>query len=341
VLQQVRLDQRHLQAGGERVEILDRARQRARPARHLAVGKVRPGDVADRPRAVRDPAGQRVRIAEEVAHPLDERGHFGVDIVEQLLRRHGVREERHRARLLQRDVGAEQRRVRRAHQPEHRAVGVDQADRHLRAAVERPADLRPRPAHHPVRFLEHRARLGGGERLGDRRAVGPGPRRVAVRAGAVAEHERVGEGELGGGRLAVAARRAAVRHAGGDRPGGVAADRDQQARRVEQPEVALQRTKAGRGHVAEAQQRAVDRDLVGGDRVGRREPLRARKRDRLLGVVVDVEHIVVERVVAVAHHPDAADDHAVLVQREPAGIGRRARAAIASARAAGPRRSGC
>src|SRR3546814_4662028 len=39
--------------------------------------------------------------------------------------------------LLQGHVGAEDRRIGRADNAEHRAVGVDDADRHLRAAVER------------------------------------------------------------------------------------------------------------------------------------------------------------------------------------------------------------
>src|SRR3546814_9157942 len=42
---------------------------------------------------------------------------------------------------------------------------------------------------------------------------------------------------------------------------------------------------------------------------------------KLLGIVVNVEDIGVAAVNAVAHHPDAADEHAILVERQSSRIG--------------------
>src|SRR3546814_1342761 len=61
--------------------------------------------------------------------------------------------------------------------------------------------------------------------------------------------------------------------------------------------------------VGKAERGSVDGDLVGGDRRRRLEAARAGERDKLLGIVVDVEDIGVAAVNAVAHHPDAADEH--------------------------------
>src|SRR3546814_2347402 len=72
---------------------------------------------------------------------------------------------------------------------------------------------------------------------------------------------------------------------------------------------------------SEAQAGSVDGDLVRRDARRRLEPARSGERDKLLGIVVDIKDIGVAAVHPVAHHPDAADEHAILVERQPARIG--------------------
>ena len=110
-------------------------------------------------------AGERGRIVEEGARRRRRgRETSALGLPSSSARGEGGREEHRGARLLQRDVGAEDRRVGRADDAEHRAVGVDHRDRDLGAAVERAADLGARGAHDLERFLEDRAHFGGGER---------------------------------------------------------------------------------------------------------------------------------------------------------------------------------
>ena len=123
-------DQRRLQPGREGVELGDRARERARRPADLAVREIGPRDVADRARSVKAfcPV-KRGRIAEEGARSLaTNMRHVRVGIgraIAAAAMRAG--EEQRRARLLQRHVDAEDRRVGRADHAEHRAVGVDHA----------------------------------------------------------------------------------------------------------------------------------------------------------------------------------------------------------------------
>ena len=209
-------DQRRLQAGREGIELGDRPRERAGRAAELAVGEIGPRDVADRRgrrrrsgRSARSDRRRRSRAAgTKLAHVGDR------DWPSSSAAAIGAREERRGARLLQRDVDAEDRRVGRADDAEHRAVGVDHRDRDLGAAVERAADLGARAAHDLERFLEDRADFGGGQRGAG--GVGAGADRIAVRARAVGEDEGVGIGEFGGGRGADARGFGAVGAAGDD-----------------------------------------------------------------------------------------------------------------------------
>jgi hypothetical protein len=49
---------------------------------------------------------------------------------------------------------------------------------------------------------------------------------------------------------------------------------------------------------------------------------RACERDEFLRIILDIEDIGIEAIDAVAHHADAADEDAILVKRQSAGIGR-------------------
>ncbi len=75
-------------------------------------------------------------------------------------------------RLLERDVGAEHRRVGAAHEPKRTPAEIDHRNGDLGAAVERAADLGARGGHDLERFLEDRADFGGAERGAGRLGAG-------------------------------------------------------------------------------------------------------------------------------------------------------------------------
>ena len=162
-------DQRRLQPGREGVELGDRAREGAGRAAELAVREIGPRGIAEAAVGESELAGQRGRIVEEGARGRDIGAHVGAaerrGVAGELGGGVGGREEGRGPRLLQRHVGAEDRRVGRAHDAEHPAVQVDHRDGDLGAAVERPADLGAGGGHHLERFFEDGADLGGGERL--------------------------------------------------------------------------------------------------------------------------------------------------------------------------------
>mgnify|MGYP006197413717 CR=1 FL=1 len=93
----------------------DRARQRPRRIAHFAVGKIGPREIAARAVGEGMRPGERVRIAQEGAHPGDEPAHVGAGIGLQLSRGERCGKERGRARLLQAHVDAEDRHPVRAH----------------------------------------------------------------------------------------------------------------------------------------------------------------------------------------------------------------------------------
>src|SRR3990167_773362 len=153
-------DQRRLQPGREGIELRDRARQRALRAANLAIGEVGPRQIAPRAVGKGDRAGQRRGVVEEGPHGGYELAHVGAGIGAEFASRLRPREKSRGARFLQADVGAKDRRIGRADDAEHRYMRVDDADRHLRPAVERAANLRARTAHHREGFFQNGARFG-------------------------------------------------------------------------------------------------------------------------------------------------------------------------------------
>ena len=132
-------------------------------------GKIGPREIADGTVGEGSLAGERGRVVEEGAGLGDELLHIRARIRAEIAAGMGAGEEGRRPRLLQRDVGAEDRRVRRAHQAERHAIGVDHRDGHLRPAVERLADLRAGASHNDEGLFEDRADLGGRKRRRRRR----------------------------------------------------------------------------------------------------------------------------------------------------------------------------
>ena len=76
--------------------------------------------------------------------------------------------------------------------------------------------------------------------------------------------------------------------------------------------------------IGEAQAAAVDRDPLGPQVPGSDEPDGARDRDQLVEIALASANIAVEAVDAIRDRADRADERAVLVQRQAAGIGREA-----------------
>ncbi|ABQ66596.1 hypothetical protein Swit_0225 [Rhizorhabdus wittichii RW1] len=333
MLGQVVEDQRALQSGGEGTPLVEGARQRSVGPSHLAVREEGAREIAARAIGEGVGAGQRARIVEEGPDLLDEGLDVGAGVAEQVGRGVGAREEGRGARLLQRHVGAEDRGVGAAHHAEHDAARVDDGHRHLRAAVERLADLRAGAAHHLEGFLEDRLHLGLGQRRRDLGGVGAAAQRVAVVAGAVGQDEgvdivdRVARAALGRGHRAIAGRLGAIGMAGEHRRGAslriIARDRYQRSGARQGREGAgVGRVGAQLGGVRVGIAKLDDHlDIVGADVLGRIEAAQARRRDIFVVVAVDVVDVRIIAVEAVRHDADAADHHAVLVEREAARIG--------------------
>ena len=209
--------------------------------------------------------------------------------------------------------------------------------RDLGAAVERPADLGARRAHHLERFLEQGADLGGGQRAPP--ASVPARIGIAVGAGAVGEDEGVGIGEFGRrSRRGCPTPRCRRRGRRGRRGRVViAAHRDQ---RAGAPVIGAKARRAG-GIGAQVGRRSrrssaavVPSTLIRSARIssGAAKPVRGGERDRFLVVAVDVLDFGIEAVDAVGHHADAADHARRSCRAGSRPDRRRGRAASASGR---------
>ena len=221
-----------------------------------------------------------------------------------------MRKQKRGARLLHRHVGAEDRCVRGAHEPQEHAVGVDHRERHLRARAERLADLGASALRHAQRLGHDRGDLGLRHQ-----AVGAGGRRKALRAGAIVEHEGVQAGERAARVGAIAGGGGAVRGACRDQR------RAEESRHVQKRagQRAERRRRNTPGHerfaVDETQAPAVDQDALGAAVHGRVEAARAGERDQLVDAVVNVGDVEVDAVDAVGDDADAADQAARLIER--------------------------
>ena len=238
-----------------------------------------------------------------------------------------AREKRRRARLLQRDVGAEHRRIGCADDAQDFAGGTDDADRDLRGRAAGLANLRAGAIRDLDRALQYLRDLRRVQQA-VRRALG----RIAVHVRRVDQHVRVGTGERGIGVRTITGGRRAERRAGDDRAGGIAGDGDHTA------DAGRNRSEgrraggiARRRHAVDvAQAAAVDRDVIGAAVRRRVEAARGGNGDHFVEIRVVVQDVEVERIQARRHDSDAADDDAVLVQRQAARLGGETRAACAS-----------
>ena len=206
-------------------------------------------------------------------------------------------------------------------------MGVDHCDRDLGAAVQRTADLRPRPAHDGEGLFQHRARLGGGQGRADGAHIRTALHRITGAARPVGQYEGIDIVELARRRLAHARGLGPVGLARDRaRPGVVAGNRGERARPHRQrPE---SRRRGRRAHqcrrrgVAVAKRRSIHRHPVGLDVHGRCQTRPGGQGDVLFDVSIHVQNIDIKAVIALGDHPDPADQHPVLVQWETAGIGR-------------------
>ena len=174
------------------------------------------------------------------------------------------------------------------------------------------------------RLGEQRRDLGGAQRD---RALAAGLRREAIDAagrgqdeGAVVVEQVVGVGPDAGSAEARTRCRRAARHCRNSRsrpgtPGGRQVDRGRVGRAVSRSRRRDSRS-AGCGRRPRPGRR--------GGRAGAANPTLPATRDQLVEIVVAVADVAVEAVDAVGDHADAADQRAVLVERQAAGIGREA-----------------
>ena len=323
MLRDVADDQCRLQPGGEGIELAGGARQWPIGAAHFAIGEIGTRQIANGAVRKGGAAGEGIGIAQEGARCNDETAHIAAGVGQQIGARIGTRKEGGGAGLLQADVDAEDGGIGGADDPQHCAAGIDQRDRHLRPAVQRLADLRAGAGHHGKCLFEQGPGLAGADRGGDLGGIGPGANRIAVCARAIGQDEGVGMVEFGGARAPHPRCLAAIGRARLDCGHRViAGQRHQLTQRRDRRGIARARNSGETGifGIGIAQQGAIDGDAVGPDRLGRFEAQRAGQGDALIRVTIDIEDIGIEAVDAVREDADPADDHAVLVQREAAGI---------------------
>ena len=160
-----------------------------------------------------------------------------------------------------------------------------------------------------------------GQRLRNACRIGSSARGVTRIAAAIGEDEGLTGEELARLRRANTRGFGAIYGASAQGAIRVTGDRDNRASRaIDRGEAGRRRGQIAGTHIGKAQRGAIDEDALSANVCGRHEALNARQRNRFLGVVINVERVGIEAIIAIAHHADAADDDAVLVNRQAARI---------------------